>query len=511
MKDINLTMFKPYDIRTKIEKLTDENLDRLARAVAIYYKSVLKVKEVVLCRDARLYAPKVIEALITSFRLSSIDVLVNPLPISTCQFYYSCMRNPSSGGIMVTASHNPGEYIGLKLMAQNLFPLAYGCGEEGGIEKIKEIYIDNKEIEKTGKKGSFKTINYLDDFISYSMKLAGVEKNSLSGMKVLVEFLNGSAGSEITRAFELAGVEVEPRNIIPNGFFPHGDPNPIIESSIKDAREAMKNGDYCLGFCFDGDGDRMDLMYKDGSQIVPGLNMAVISKSIMDIYNGEKKEFYADVKAIPISLCQMAKRGVKIHIIRNGHSFIKAKLRENCNNGYFGSEEESAHYYLNFPYDIYSKEKGYAAVENTLFFALLTLKAYKDDPSQYDEVHRIQNSIFRAREWPLNCDKAPEKMPEIMDRVEKKMREEGAFVIKNMDDGSDLDATLMRFNLPNTYDENTDLDNKIWAQVAQRISRSEDAMCRWEVVSNDENECNRLNNEIKKITDEYVEAGFAYY
>ena len=123
----------------------------------------------------------------------------------------------------------------------------------------------------------------------------------------------------------------------------------------------------------------------------------------------------------------------------------------------------------------------------------------------------MEENLFREREWPLICEDAPEKMPELMDRVEKRMKELGAIIIKEMDDGSDLDATLMRFNLPVSFDAGTNLDGEIWAQVAQRISRSEDAMCRWEVVSNSKEECDRLNGEVKKITDEYVKAGLAKY
>ncbi len=510
MKDLNLGMFKPYDIRTKIEKLSDENLSRLSESVALYYKNTLSADSVVLCRDARLYAPKVVESLKDALTRAGIRVLLNPLPISTCQFYYSCMENPTSGGIMVTASHNPGSYIGLKLMAPGLFPLAMGCGPEGGITKIKEIYISEEKLEE-GKKGSTEIINYLKEYIAYSMKLAGVEDGSLKGMKILLEFLSGSAGTEIAMAFEKAGAEIEARNIVPNGLFPGGDPNPIIESSIAPARKEMREGDYDIGFCFDGDGDRLDLMYSDGKQIVPGLNMALIAPRLLEIYGGEKKDFYADVKAIPISLLEMAKSGAKIHIIRNGHSFIKAKLRENCDKGYFASEEESAHYYMNFPYDIDDHSKGYAAVENTLFFALVTAKAYKDNPDEYKRIHELEGSLFREREWPLVCEAAPEKMPEIMDRVEKRMGELGATIIKTMDDTSDLDATLMRFNLPVSFDISTNLNGKIWAQVAQRISRSEDAMCRWEVVSNSKEECDRLNGEVKNITDEYVKAGLAKY
>ena len=126
-------------------------------------------------------------------------------------------------------------------------------------------------------------------------------------------------------------------------------------------------------------------------------------------------------------------------------------------------------------------------------------------------MHKLEENLFREREWPLICEAAPEIMPELMERVEKRMKELGAVIIKEMDDGSDLDATLMRFNLPVVFDSHTNLDGIIWAQVAQRISRSEDAMCRWEVVSNNKEECARLNGEVKKITDEYVKAGLAKY
>ena len=102
-------------------------------------------------------------------------------------------------------------------------------------------------------------------------------------------------------------------------------------------------------------------------------------------------------------------------------------------------------------------------------------------------------------------------MPLLMDEVEAKMRSLGATIIKDMDDGSDLDACLMRFNLPKTFSADYSLDGKKWVQVAQRISRSEEAMCRWEVVSNDPDECARYNGYVKEITDRYVKAGYAHY
>ncbi len=511
MDDLLLGMFKLYDIRTKEQNLTDKIRDRLYNAIVLYYKESLKASSVVICRDARLYVPQLVEGLTIAFTKAGINVFMNPLPISTCQFYYTCMKHRESAGIMVTASHNPGEYVGMKLMAPQLLPLAYGNGPEGGIEKIKANYIANAVAPSSKEVGSVFVVNELESYINYSMELAGVSEGSLKGLRVLFDFLNGSAGFEEALAFQKAGAFVTFRNLVPNGFFPHGDPNPIIESSIAPTRTAMKEGSFDIGFCFDGDGDRMDLMDSDGQQIVPGLNMSIIIPKIMGIYGGTKKEFYADVKALPIALCEIAKAGANVHIIRNGHSFIKAKLRDNCNLGYFASEEESAHYYMNFPYDPKDLSQGYAAIESTLFFALLTARCRLENPEAYRKVKDLQTSIFRDREWPLYCEAAPEIMPQILDNVEKKMTQFGAEVIKTMDDGSDLDATLMRFNLPNRFDSTTSLKGKIWGQVAQRISRSEDALVRWDVVSNSKDFCDRLNSIIREVTDEYVSKGYARY
>ena len=510
MKDLNLQMFKQYDIRTKYKNMDDELKIRLYNAVALYIRDYAKAKSIVICRDARLYVPEVAEGLSKYLRRAGVDVFINPLPISTCQFYYTCMQHRDSAGIMVTASHNPAEYFGLKLVGPGVAPIAYGCGPADGIAKIKELYEANSVVE--GDAGAKLTvINYLESYINYCMKLSGVKEGSLKGTRILLEFLNGSAGSEMALAFQKAGAEIEMRNVVPDGFFPQGDPNPIIESSIAPARVAMKEGKFDFGFCFDGDGDRVDLMAPNGEQIVPGLNMSIIIKKMIGIFKGTKMDVYADVKAIPISICEIAKTGVKVHIIRNGHSFIKEKLRDNCDKGYFTAEEESAHYYMNFPYDPDDLSKGFAAIEATLFIALLSARCYKEDPAAYERAYKLQTSLFREREWPLHCEAAPEKMPLLMDEVEAKMRSLGATVIKEMDDGSDLDACLMRFNLPETFDANSSLEGRKWVQVAQRISRSEDAMCRWEVVSNDPDECARFNGYVKEITDRYVKAGWARY
>lgn len=509
----NLKMFKAYDIRTKIGALDNQIISALADQVARYYKEDVKVDSVIIARDARLHCPKLMEALIESITKAGMDLYLNPLQTSTCQFYFMCMQKKDSGGIMITASHNPGEYVGLKLVSKDVAPIASGCGPEGGIDKIKQYYISDTPTLISEKRGKIHELQMIKEYVDYSMRLAGVEEGSLKGLKVFGEFLSGAAGADFLMAFDKAGADLTLSNLVPDGFFPSGDPNPIIETSIAPSREKMRKGNFDIGFCFDGDGDRMDLMFPDGTQVIPGLNMSILIPYIKDIFKGTRKnsdfKIFVDVKAIPLALIEIAKRDIEPHIIRNGHSFIKQKLRENYKEGYIVSEEESAHYYMNFPFDPTDFSKGTAAVENTLFFALLSAKAMKEHPEEYKRVYEIQKNINRFREWPLNFDD-PSKMEQIMKDVEKAMTDKGALVIKDMDDGSDLDATLMRFNLPVRFTSSS-LFPTDWVQVAQRISRSEDAMTRWEVVASSKELCKEFNDIVEKIASSYVEKGWAHF
>lgn len=515
MDNLNLGMFKAYDIRTKSGNLTEDIIEKLLKAIVKYYKDYLKVDSVVICRDARLSAPSLMEKLVDKFLQVGLEVFCNPLQSGTCTFYYSCMQHLTSGGIMITASHNPGEYIGFKFVGKACSPIATGSGPFEGITKIKELYLSEDIKFVKSQRAQVHIIDDSNSYVDYSMKLAGVEHNSLKGCKIFVDFLSGAMGSVFMSAFEKAGAIIHAKHFVPDGHFYYGDPNPIIESSVAEAKRLIQEGDYDFGFCFDGDGDRMDLLSPTGEQIVPGFNMAILIPEIKKLFqpvflNNFDPKVYADVKAIPTAIAEIAKAKIDVHIIRNGHSFIKLKLQENFTNQYLAAEEESAHYYMNFPVSATSWEKGVVATENTLYFALLTAKMWKNNPNAYKMDLVKQKSIFRYREWPLHFDQHPDKMEEIMAEVEKTMADRGALIIKDMDDGSVLDATLMRFNLPCVIESTTQL-NKEWVQVAQRISRSEDAMTRWEVVSSKESLCESFNSIVKEIADRYVKEGFAYY
>ena len=140
--DTCVSMFKAFDIRVKYAALSKVEIHALTRSIAKYYAINAGVEAVIIARDARLYSPCLMESLVEAFLEAGLNVFVNPLQISTCQFYFMCMKHLDCGGIMVTASHNPAEYVGLKFVGQQCSPIASGYGPAGGIERIKQYYLN---------------------------------------------------------------------------------------------------------------------------------------------------------------------------------------------------------------------------------------------------------------------------------------------------------------------------------------------------------------------------------
>lgn len=539
-QELNLGMFKAYDIRTKQSRLGGGISRRLVAAIGQYVREVLGADRIVLGRDARLASPPLMELAAEMLPAMGISVVLNPLPESTCQFYFSCMRNPDSAGVMFTASHNPGDYIGLKIMAPGARTLAMDSGPAGGLTGILAFYLEGRNPGRSaGARAGMSVRSYLEPFIDYSMRMASVGPGSLSGVPVLADFLCGAAGAEVCGALERAGAKVRARNLVPDGRFPAGDPNPMTPDSVRAARDMMKGGDYLCGFCYDGDGDRVDIMDSRGEQLAPSFNLSVLLPGIMGFFRGVHRsggfgngepggagmaggvggaggasgawlpQMYSDVKTNPLAIVDQARRGIGVHMIRNGHSFIKEALRANFRRQFLVASEESAHYYMNFPLDPDDLRAGFAATENTLFFTLLTAREWARDPGAYERAFALQKTLVREREWPCHF-RDDAMMEKALAEVESEFVGKGLTVTRNMEDGGSLDATLMRSGLPATITAGTDI-SKPWCQIAQRITRSEEGIARWDVVSNSEREGREAAAAIRRITDRYVAEGLAEY
>lgn len=467
-------MFRAYDIRTPASKLPPDLASRLARAEARYYRDVLGARAVIVAHDARRTGPRYLTLATAEYQRAGLDVLYLPGVCSTSLLYYAAMRYPDCAAVMIGASHNPAGDTGRKILAPGVMPIAEGIGPEGGLDCIKGFFLKD-DFEPAPRRGSIRAAELIDDYIAYSMGLAGVTDGSLAGLKLGQDYLHGAAGREMMLAFDRAGAELIPLHFAPDGAFPLGDPNPVKADVIRPGREALEGAGCALSMIFDGDGDRLDVYGGDGSYLASSFVYAAILPSIMErLGNPSGVGVFADLKANPLAVIEMARAGVAVDVIRNGHSQIKESLLRDDSR--LGAVEESAHFYEAFRLD----GQGRYCTENTLYTALLVARAWHDHPERFAELFAIQATTAREREWGYKFA-SDDARSSALDATLAHFLDRGAQAMERMKNGMDLEATLLRIGLPFDVDRHTRLEPD-WLQISQRISQSEDGLARWEVV-----------------------------
>jgi len=474
MDDLNLSMFRAYDIRTPSSLLTEDLAARLARAEAVYFRETLGAKGVLVAHDARSLGPHYLETASGVFASAGLDVVAVPGACSTSEFYFAAMHHPAFAGVMYGASHNPAADTGQKILGPGVRPIAAHIGPEGGLDRIRELYI--RDVSPGPGRGRVTAYDPVEEYVSFSMKLAGVTRGSLQDLKVLHDYLNGAAGREMMLAFDRAGAELEPLHFTADGRFPLGDPNPVKPPVIREGIERLKRGDFTLGTFFDGDGDRIDFYRGDGSYLSSSFVYAGILPRIRARFPGPGLGVYADLKSNPLAVVEMARTGVTVNVIRNGHSQIKNAMFEKPS--MFGTVEESAHFYEAF-------RVGHQrfCTENTLYVALLVSRVWHEEPVRFEVLFEIQARTSLEREWGYKFPSA-ERRAAALDAVQAHFENAGASAMTRMPNGYELEATMMRRGIPFDIDSNTRLARD-WLQVCQRVSQSENGLARWEVVAAD--------------------------
>ncbi len=471
---LNLSMFRAYDIRTPSSQLTADLAARLARAEARYIRDDLGAPGVVVAHDARRTGPQYLTITMSAFRDSGLDVVYLPGACSTSYFYYAAMRHPRYAAVIVGASHNPSGDTGQKILGPGVQPIAQGIGPEGGLDRIKAHYIANASAKPSGSRGSLRTKELIEEFVNHSLALAEVKPGGMEGARVFHDYLFGAAGREMMLAFDRAGAMLEPLHFTADGSFPLGDPNPVKQAVIRTGLEALRSGQHQVGMFFDGDGDRLDIYRGDGTYLSSSFVYAAILPEIRKRFAGEGLGVFADLKSNPLAIIEMARTGVTVDVIRNGHSQIKESLKNDLSR--FGAVEESAHYYEAFSIG----REGRYCTENTLYLALLVARTWHEDPARFDRLIAIQATTARQREWGYKFPSDTARA-EALDAVREHFQGHGATALDRMKNGMDLEATLMRRGLPFDVNAQTRLASD-WIQVSQRVSQSENGLARWEVV-----------------------------
>src|SRR3989338_3910542 len=312
---MNTNIFRQYDIRGVADRdLNDEIIDLIGRAFASYLKKVARIAEpsLVLGRDIRPSSDRIYRALSKALIASGIPVTdVGILTTPVC--YFAVQHLKKTGGIMITGSHNPPEYNGLKLVAGK----SSIYGEE--IQKIRAIIERKDFVSGKGSEERVEIIPTYQDYLKQSFKF----KRKL---KVVVDSGNGTAGLVAPKVIREFGHDVIELFSEPDSRFPNHHPDPTVEKNLEDLIKKVKETKADVGIAFDGDADRVGIIDDKGTIIWGDKLLILFSRFILKQKPGAK--FIADVKCSHLLFEDIKKHGGRPIMWKTGHSLIKQKLRD---------------------------------------------------------------------------------------------------------------------------------------------------------------------------------------
>lgn len=305
-------IFKAYDIRGIVgQTLTPEIVEKIGHALASEAKH-RNQSEICIGYDGRISGPTLAEALSAGIRKAGVDV-VNLGMVTTPMVYFSTYHLNTQCGVMVTGSHNPPEYNGLKMMLG---------GETLSGESIQAIRTRIEENQLTYGEGLARQYNIAEDYIHAIQ----ADIDLARPMKVAVDCGNGIVGAFAKEIYNAIGCEVEELFCEVNGQFPNHHPDPSIPENLNDLIETLSKSRSELGLAFDGDGDRLGVVTKDSNIIYPDRQLMLFAEEVLK--HQREANIIFDVKSTRNLFSWIESHGGKPVIWKTGHSLMKAKIKE---------------------------------------------------------------------------------------------------------------------------------------------------------------------------------------
>ncbi len=330
-----LTSFKAYDIRGRVPDELDETL---ARRVGLGMSDLLAPGPVVLGRDVRLSSPALQSALADGFLEAGRDVIDIGL-CGTEEVYFQTMHLGAAGGVMVTASHNPMDYNGMKLVREGARPIS----GDSGLFAIRDSCTGDRARE-TVSRG---VTSFHEDKAAYIAHLLSyVDLQQLRPLKIVTNAGNGAAGVVIDHLdpylpFEFVRIQHEP-----DGTFPSGIPNPLLPEKRAATTDAVRANGADFGIAWDGDFDRCFFFDADGRFIEGYYLVGLLASALLQRNPGQKVIHDPRLTWNTVEMVQAA-GGTPIQS-KTGHAFIKERMRSE--NAIYGGEMSAHHYFRDFAY-----------------------------------------------------------------------------------------------------------------------------------------------------------------
>lgn len=331
-----LNSFKAYDIRGKVPgELNQELAYKIGRA----YAKLINAKKVVIGYDIRKSSMELSEALINGLTDAGSDV-INIGLCGTEMIYFSTPYLNADGGIMITASHNPPEYNGMKFVKRDSVPAGY----DSGLNIVEEMIIKNQLGEIAHSKGNVEKLDVMEQFINNLSKFYDPKK--INPFKVVVNAGNGCAGLALDALESKLPIKMIKIFNEPDSNFPNGVPNPLLVENRKPTTDAVLKNNADLGVAWDGDYDRCFFTDEKGNFIEGYYIVGLLAKSILKNFPGE--HIVHDPRLIWNTLDVVEhSNGIAVQS-KSGHAFIKQKMREV--NSIYGGEMSAHHYFRDNAY-----------------------------------------------------------------------------------------------------------------------------------------------------------------
>ena len=353
--DVNPGIFKAYDIRGIYPTQLNE---QVAYAIGRAFVTFLKVDTVIVGRDMRLSGPAMHANVIRGLTDQGADVIDIGM-VSTDQYYYAC-ANLGHAGMMVTASHNPKEYNGFK-MVRKMPQLLSG---DTGIQELRRI-VENDDYASSTRTGTVSHQDLSHEFVAYVLGLIDVD--GLKPLKVIADTGNGMVGPILKRVYDHLPVQLIGMYLEPDGSLPNHGLDPLQPENRAELQRRVVEEGADIGFAFDGDGDRFFTIDDRGKFVAGDFMTALMGQYYLERYPGAKILY--DVRA-SWAVADLVKAAGGVPLVeRVGHSFIKKRMSDE--DAVFAGEV-SGHYYFK---DFFYADSG--VVPSLIILEMLSKKGLK--------------------------------------------------------------------------------------------------------------------------------------
>ena len=344
-------IFRAYDVRGIYpEEINTDIAKRVGNAVVRYLEAhsagLGQAKTIVVGEDGRIGSPELRRALVEGVTSAGANVIYLG-QCTTPLFYFVVNRLKAGGGVMVTASHNPAQYNGLKFVGPGSIPIA----SDSGLLEIEKL---SENLVTADKRGGVKEANLVGDYVDEVIKLAGRFKNNL---KIVLDASNGITPVTSKPLLDKLGISFIPLNFDIDGSFPNHSPDTSKEENLRQLQEAVLANGADLGFAFDGDGDRISFVDKSGAYIKPDYILSLLFKNSSGLFKKPKAVY--DLRFTKSVRDYFGSNGLRSKV---GYTFIKRLMRETGAD--FGAEL-AGHFYM--------KEMNYSEAASLMMLRVLKI------------------------------------------------------------------------------------------------------------------------------------------